>query len=476
MATAVVVGGGISGLTAAWELTDAGFTVTVVESAPRWGGKIGSTAIDGVRLDTGAESVLARRPEGIRLIADLGLGPDQVHPTGAQPRLLIGGRLVRLPPSVVGVPTGVAGLADLLSAAGLRRAQELNEDTEPVRGDVAIGQLLDQRLGPEVTDRLLEPLLGGIYAGRSRELSFDAVAHALFGQARQPGRITDHAQAVARPGAGPVFAGLVGGVSRLIDALVAQLRDRGADLRLNVGVRAVEPEPGGFGLTVVHDGTTRRLRADAVVLAVPASAVGRLAPPGPAVDTFAQIPYASVAVLTVVVQGADQSVSGLLIPPGEQPTIKAVTHSTTKWDWVAEQARSVWGPDVGVVRLSIGRLGEEALLQLGDGALVDRTWAEAQTLPGWSGAQLLQARLARWGGALPQYRVGHRGLVADLRSALAPVRGLAVAGAALDGVGIAACLASAQTAVAKITADLGADRGEMEVRAGRSGDPQEDQA
>ena len=123
---------------------------------------------------------------------------------------------------------------------------------------------------------------------------------------------------------------------------------------------------------------------------------------------------------------------------------------------MGEQAEQTWGPGTAVVRVSIGRLGEEPLLQLPDADLVRRTWAETQVLPGWGRTALIAARVTRWGGALPQYRVGHRDLVARLRADLAPVRGLAVAGAALDGVGIAACLGSASAAVAKITADLGA--------------------
>jgi oxygen-dependent protoporphyrinogen oxidase len=126
-----------------------------------------------------------------------------------------------------------------------------------------------------------------------------------------------------------------------------------------------------------------------------------------------------------------------------------------KWDWVRERAEATWGPGVAVVRASVGRIGENALLQLGDDALVARTFAEAQTLPGWSDAELVQARLTRWGGALPQYLVGHRDLVATLRHDLGQVPGLALAGAALDGVGIAACVGSAAAAATKIIDDLG---------------------
>jgi len=170
---------------------------------------------------------------------------------------------------------------------------------------------------------------------------------------------------------------------------------------------------------------------------------------------FARIDYASVAVITLVVRGVTTDRSGVLVPPGELPTIKALTYSSAKWSWVADLAAVRWGSDVAVVRASVGRVGEAAVLQLSDPVLLQRTFAEAATVPGWAGAELVAGAVSRWGGALPQYAVGHRDLVARLQAVLAVVPGVAVAGAALDGVGIAACLGSADDAADKITADLG---------------------
>lgn len=203
--------------------------------------------------------------------------------------------------------------------------------------------------------------------------------------------------------------------------------------------------------------------ADAVVLATPAAPTGRLLTGlAAAAERFGQIPYASVAVATLVVRGLDATASGVLVPPGELPTIKALTHSCVKWDWVGRQAEQAWGSGTDVVRVSIGRIGEEALLQLDDDRLVARTWTEAAGLPGWRGATLVASAVTRWGGALPQYRVGHRDLVAALRAEVGGVRGLALAGAALDGVGVAACLGAARAAVTKIMTDLSSTRDGME--------------
>ncbi len=466
MSDVVVVGGGITGLAAARDLADAGLAVTVLESSDRWGGKVASALVDGVRLDVGAESVLARRPEAVSLIDDLGLGPDRVHPTGAKPALLVGGRLRALPPSVLGVPTDLDQLRPLLSESGYQQALRSASLDAPLVEDVAIGAVVDERFGPEVTDRLLEPLLGGVYAGRARELSFDAVAHDLFTRARGGGSLLDVARATARPGDGsPVFAGLGGGVSMIIDRLLADLHERGVELCLEQTVRAIVRLPDGrFEVEIQRGAARETTTTTAVLLTTPARPTGRLVSGLVAVGTtWAEIPYASVAVVTLVVRNLETAASGVLVPPGELPTIKALTHSSLKWDWVADRAARTWGAGAAVVRASVGRLGEEALLQLPDAQLLARTWAEASGLPGWSDTVLLASAVTRWGGALPQYRVGHRDLVATLRDQVAAVRGLAVAGAALDGVGIAACLGSARRAVTKIMNDLEVGRGGMEV-------------
>ena len=454
MTSVAVVGGGITGLAAARRLVLAGARVTVLEQGPRWGGKLDRTVVEDLGLDTGAESVLARRPEAVALIEDLGLTGQRVHPTGAKPQLLVGGRLHAMPPSLQGVPVDVEALAGLLSPAALDFARgEPDRPAPPLTGDVAVGRYVEQRFGAEVTDRLLEPLLGGVYAGRSRDLSFAAVMPDLYARARAGGSLLEHARAALRPRPGvPVFAGLVGGVSGLVRALLDDLAARGADLRTGTPARGLSRTTRGWRL----DLGAQTLDVDGVLVATPAGPAGRLtAGTLAAAEALAVIPYASVAVLTLVVRGLETDRSGLLIPPGEMPTVKALTHSSVKWDWVREQAERTWGPGVAVVRASVGRAGEAEVLQLPDEELLDRTVAEVSTLPGWSGVQILHRRLTRWGGALPQYRPGHRELVADLRAGLTTTPGLALAGAALDGVGIAACLGSADLAATKIIDDLG---------------------
>jgi oxygen-dependent protoporphyrinogen oxidase len=453
-----VIGGGIAGLAAARALGQAGLHVVVLEASERWGGKLDSAVLDGVRLDTGAESMLARRPEAVELVRALGLTDRLVHPSSAKPRLLIGGTLHPMPPSVSGIPVDLDQLDGVLSPEGLARARRDPVVPTPA-GDLSIGLLVDESLGREVTDRLVDPLLGGVYAGHARDLSLAAVAPAVHARLRHG---TESLVSVARGVAvesppGPVFAGLAEGVATLVDALVDDLADSGVELetdRTAVALRRV-----GTGFEVVGPRAETE-HADAVLVATPWPAASRLLADWPELSReLAAVPYASMAIVTLVVRGLRTESSGLLAPPGELPTIKAVTHSSVKWEWLGAAATDRWGSETTVVRASVGRLGEERLLQIPDDQLLARTFAEGQTLPGWApGTELVAGQVRRWGGALPQYRVGHTQLVGRVRRLTAAIPGLALAGAALDGVGIAACLGSAAAAAAKIVSDLAGDR------------------
>jgi protoporphyrinogen/coproporphyrinogen III oxidase len=457
MARVVVVGGGVSGLVAARKLAHAGLDVTIAEAGRAWGGKIASIALDGIRIDTGAEALLARRPEAVALVDSLGLSDRRVHPSDAKPDLLIGGELQPMPRSVSGVPTDLDQLANLLTPDGLSRARAEPSDFGGPDGDVAIGTLVDEHLGPEVTDKLVEPLLGGVYAGNARNLSFPAVSLALYLKASTGGSLVEHARAIADAAPpGPVFAGLIGGVSTLVEGLIRDLAESGAVLLRETTARELLPSGHGYELMCTSAGGERRLTADAVVIATPWPVAARLLTTEPRLaGQLASVTYASMAIITMVIHGLRANASGLLAPPGELTSIKAMTYSSIKWPWLAEQAAAVWGDGTSVVRASVGRLGEEHLLQVDDRSLLARTFAEAHTTPGWQQAVLVRGHVQRWGGALPQYQVGHRELVARVKDDVAAMPRLALCGAALDGIGVAACIGSATEASTKIIADLG---------------------
>jgi oxygen-dependent protoporphyrinogen oxidase len=440
---AVVVGGGIAGLTAARELAAAGREVVVLEGSSRIGGKLLTAEVAGVCVDVGAESMLARRPEGMDLAREVGLG--LVHPATTASAVWTRGALRPLPRSVMGVPVDPDQVAasGILDDAGVDRLR--HERTGPDIGDedVSVGDLVADRLGGEVVDRLVEPLLGGVYAGHARLLSARATVPQLVAWSRGS-LVAGAADALAASTGAPVFAGIDGGMGRLPRAVAS-----GLDVRTDATVRALRRTPDGFALVVGPTTAEQELVADEVVLATPAAPTARLlqmvAPVAAA--ELAAIESASMAVVTLAFPAQDVGGlggSGFLVPPVDGRTIKASTFSFNKWEWVREA-----GGGLLLLRTSIGRHREESVLQVADEDLVAASLADLRDATGLA-ARPVDTHVQRWGGGLPQYAVGHLDRVARVRAAVAEVPGLGVCGAAYDGVGIPAVIASARRAVADL--------------------------
>jgi oxygen-dependent protoporphyrinogen oxidase len=452
----VVVGGGISGLAAAWFLRQAAarpggpnLRVTVLEGSPVVGGKLRVSDVGGVAVDEGAEALLLRRGEGTALVAAAGLGPDLVDAATSAASIWSRGRLVAIPPrTVMGVPTDLRALA----ASGLLTPLELARipldawlPATSVGDDIPVGRFVGARMGRAVVDRLVEPLLGGVYAGHADLLSLDATMPQLAAHARRERSLLAAARAArenAPPTDAPVFGSLRGGLGRLPAAVA---RSSGAQVRLGSTVRELRRTPDGWALTVGSTRSPEQVSADAVVLAVPGAPATRLmrAEVPTAAADLAAVAYASMAIVTLVLpaQAVLPAGSGFLVPPVDGRVVKATTFTTNKWGWYAGEAAGVH-----VVRLSVGRLGEEALLQRDDAELAELAWADLVAAVGPLPAPV-DTRVTRWGGGLPQYAVGHRARVERVRAAVALQPGLVVCGAAYDGIGIPACVASAEQAV-----------------------------
>ena len=463
----VIVGGGISGLAAAFFLRDEAVRVTVLEGSPRLGGKLSVSEIAGTAVDEGAEALLVTRPEGTALIAEAGLADQRANPGPTSSAIWTLGALRPLPRrQFMGVPSDMTELSrsGVLSDEGVARAREDLELPPTTRdGDASVAGYIGARLGAEVVDRLVDPLLGGVYAGRSAELSFDATLPALAAASRRHASLAEAARSLLPPQAGspgtraggPVFTTLTGGLGMLPDYL-AKLS--GAEVRTGAVARELAPAGRGWRLTVGSAAAPRQVEADAVILAVPARPAGRLLAGVPgasaAVTAFGQISYASMAIVTLAYPRsafpapglAGLGWSGYLVPAVDRRAVKAVTFSTVKWPHLAGASAD---PDLEIVRCSVGRIGEEALLQHADDELAALAAAELTAATGVPGGPVA-TRVTRWGGALPQYTLGHLDRVAAIRATMAAQPGLAVCGAAYDGVGVPACVATARAAAGQV--------------------------
>ncbi|ANS77916.1 Protoporphyrinogen IX oxidase, aerobic, HemY [Serinicoccus hydrothermalis] len=468
MTSWLVIGGGISGLAAALAVLeqDPGAAVTVLEGSDRAGGKLRGARVAGCEVDVGAEAVLARRPEAVNLVREVGLAESIVHPTRAAAQVWSRGVVHPLPRrTLMGVPADPAALGGLLTAEEVARALDERAETLAAE-DASIGDLVSDRLGRAVTERLVEPLLGGVYAGHADLISARAALPALLRAAQAGERLQDAAaRALPAPsdgtqsqGSAPVFATVSGGLHRLPQAAAERIRAAGGQVRTGTLTRELRHHTdGGFEVVTGPRPGPTAYRADRVVLATPAAATARLlrevAPD--AAGRLASVETASTAVLTFALDTAELgelSGSGVLVPPVEGRTIKAATFSATKWDWVRELGHGAGpgGSDLTLLRASVGRHREETALQRADEDLLATALDDLGGILGRRLPEPVDAHVQRWGGALPQYAVGHVDLVADVRASVAQVPGLAVCGATYDGVGVPACIASARRAVAQL--------------------------
>jgi len=470
----LIVGGGITGLATAWYLqTRQGadrLDISLIESSGRVGGKIRTEELGGVPVEAGPDTFLARVPWAVDLARQLGLGDDLVAPATGTAYICHGGRLLPFPSdTVLGVPVTARSLlgSPQLSAAGKARAAldvvlprraALGPETPlrgPLRPDPSVAEVIGSRLGREVLDRLVEPLVGGIHAGRADSLSLRSVAPQLAtSAARHRSLILGlRAQRPAAPATSPVFLSVAGGLERLVDRLAVSLDL--VDIRLDTAATGLTVEAGRWRLAC-EPGPD--VTADAVVLAIPAFAaapvVATAAPE--AADDLRRIRYASVVTATLAYRPADLTSlpagSGFLVPRSENRLMTACTFTTAKWPHPVPR-------DTVLLRASAGRHGDDRACRLDDEALVDRLHDELRELVGATG-EPVAVRVDRWDNGFPQYEPGHDARVDRIEAVLSRLGGVFVAGASFRGVGIAACVQQAGTVSARVRDHLSQHRPE----------------
>jgi oxygen-dependent protoporphyrinogen oxidase len=464
----VVIGGGITGLSAAWELRDVEGEVVVLEAADSFGGILRTSDFAGRPLDEAADSLLARVPWGIQLCQELGLGGQLVAPSARNAYVWHDGALRPFPEGhVLGVPTDLdaAVRAGVLSEGERARAeQDLRGEAPPLEGDRSIGSVIRERLGDAVADRLVDPLVGGINAGSIDELSIDAVTAQLAEPARTDRSLIRALRAVreAHPPApnAPVFQAHPRGMGHVVRVLALKLLTAGVELRTGVRVAGLEPAPAGGWLVHAQDEV---IPADQVILAVPGPRAADLLlahlPPDD-VGWLGTLEHASVAFAALALPDDALSRpldgSGYLIPRSAGTTVTAVSWSSSKWAHLAGVGDGEDGTQL--VRASVGRAGDgDAVLQLDDADLLRSVLDDLGATMGLVGGPA-DVRISRWPSSLPQYAPGHLDRVAALEAAVRrDTPGVHLAGAAYRGLGVPACIRQGREAGAGAKAGL-ADR------------------
>ena len=456
----VVVGGGVTGLSAAYELARAGVPTTLVEASDRFGGKVRTEHVDGFLIESGPDSFVSYRPAAIELATELGLGDALVRPL--EPREVFvraGGRFVPMPQEMgLVLPRAVRPFltTPLLSPSQkLRVGLDVLLPRTRLSEDVGVGPYLRRRLGRGIVDRLAGPLIGGVYGTPVDELSLLAVVPQLR-EAELRHRSLVLASLATRRGrdgpAGSPFITLAAGVGQLVDGLVAalgaspdvELRTNAAIVGLAVDGRRVDVRLSGGG----------RIRSEATIVTAPGPAAARLLDAvAPASATaIRRIRHGTTAIVSLAYR-TDQFTSslpghGFLVAAGEPLAIDACTISSSKWP-----ARA---PDGSVLlRAFVGSRSGRSI-GVSDVELVARVESDIAATMGVRGRPLL-VRVARRQDEMPQYTVGHLSRVAAAEAALTSVPELLVAGATYRGVGVPDCIAQGRSAARRVIERLGAE-------------------
>lgn len=472
----VVVGGGVSGLSAAWELTGGAHgpdeqtpRVEVIEASDHFGGALVTAPFAGRTIDLGADGFLARRPEAVTLVRELGLGDqlEAIHASGAS--IWLNGALDELPEGLVlGIPAYSKALKSVKGLSWRARLAARRDEWMPRRlsvgDDASIGTIVRTKLGPELAYQFIEPMIGGIQAGRIDDLSAKSIFPPLLDAARKGGSLmkalrpsgpVNPGPASATVDSGPLFYSLLGGVGSLPIELARQLRDRGVVLRTGVEVTAVRRTPSGTYPWEVDTPTTSTT-ANAVIFATPAPLVAKLlGETDERLRKLETVAYAGAAMVTFDLARSEVTLpekgTGVLVPlatrwSGEGTMmVTAVTFLDRKWPHLARE-------DDVVLRAHVGRIDDDRWSSMSDDELAARVASELRVLLARFG-EARETRVQRWPRGLPQYYLGHDRLVTDAKESAARLN-LALCGGAYDGVGIPASVGSGRRAAREVLAQL----------------------
>jgi oxygen-dependent protoporphyrinogen oxidase len=454
----VIIGGGISGLSAAYYLARGGVPSTILESRPRLGGVIQTERVEGCTIEAGPDSFLSAKPAALELIRELGLA-DQV--IGSNDRLRItyvrkGGRLLPLPDGLMMmVPTRILPLltTSLLGwRTKFRMGMELLRAPRPKPGDESVAAFIQEHYGAEAVDYLAEPLLSGIYGGDPSQLSVTSVLPRFVELANQYGSLTRGVLAArAKAGRGalwarhtaPLFRTLKGGLGQLVDAIARAIGGK-VEVR-QCRAQTIQRAGAGFRIKTDNGGW---LEADQVVVACEAHSGsvllggvdGRLA------ELLGTVPYSSSMTVALGFDAADFAHApqgfGFLVPKKERRRLVACTWVGTKFPYRVPEGKVV-------ARCFLGGMEDAGVLGESDEAVGAAVASELQEIAGFT-ARPRFIRVARWPRSMAQYTVGHPQRLAQIQARTPPAGGLHLAGNAYEGIGIPDCIRMGRQAAERI--------------------------
>ncbi len=476
--TVVIVGGGISGLATAFSLqekaTKAGLSIrcTLLESDTSWGGKIVTHRVGEMVTEAGPDSFLSQKQAGLDLCVKLGLADQLINTNETSKRacVLYKGHLHDLPEGLLSfVPKQLGSFlrSGLLTWTGLARmGLEIAVPPGPATGDESLAGFLRRRFGAQAFERVLEPLMAGIYAGDAEQMSLRAAFPRFFELEQRHGSIARGMMAAkkAAPSVSTdqpkrtMFVSLKNGLGDLVTALTRRLTQQGVELRIGARVDALRVRSHKLGRwmydLILQDGSA--LSADGVVLATPAYVSADLLRPltpiaGGLLDMISYASTATIAMafprtLTSAIEGF-----GFIVPRTEQRHLIAATWTSLKWPYRAPA-------DHLLVRCYVGGVGRENILQLDDDALTVKARDELAALCGIR-VEPSYAEVNRWWKAMPQYTLGHLDRLAQLEAAISRYPGLVLTGAGYRGVGIPDCIRDGAVAAERVVQNLLGDRG-----------------
>ena len=453
-----IIGAGLAGLTAAYELRGTDAKVDVYEATDRIGGKLHTVAFEGGPTDMGAEAFMARRQDAVDFFTELGLKDSLVEPSGLRSLVWVDGQARQLPTAgIMGIPGRSESVAHLVSDETAKLIDEESSRpgfTWPAEGDLNVGALVRERYGDEVVDNIVSALLGGVYSCTADDLGVRATIPQLAAEfdrlaAESPDRTVHLSTAVQNleeqqakkrkelpTGHGAVFNAFRDGYQEVYEALAEK---SGADIYIDAFISAIERVETGFRLKGGQDTVY-----DHVILAVPApTAALLLKQVAPEVSTTLSGVKLANSVVVGMRFATDEGLpenSGVLVATGAADvTTKAFTFSSRKWPHLAQRGGAL-------VRASFGRFGDDIAIRADEDDLVDWALDDLATITGFDGreAGLEEIYVQRWFGGLPRFDEGHVQVVADVDKQLADVDGISATGAWAGGVGVPAVIAHAR--------------------------------